>query len=286
MTIHHTWPEILKTEAPHAYQSNPFRNSEVFATDGQILLMMQRMPGVRMTWDEYIERQYARRLRRALQRGARVVIVMWDNYQHVPQCKSMTQEKRRRNIPVPEFGENEQLGSEVPTNFELLILNRRFKARLIDLVMTRLPMLLHLRPGQELILDYVGHPVRYAAGSRPVEMTALAPMGEADVKFVRYARLFGDVIVDTIDGDALMISLIEMERSLRTPRADGSVPTLREVPQIQLYRMVTQTEDMKAERKKLAEAEKKKKEEAAKKKRPLGAAEAEEAEKRGHSMRQ
>jgi hypothetical protein len=71
---------------------------------------------------------------------------------------------------------------------------------------------------------------------------------------VRYTKLFGDMVVDTIDGDALIIALLAFERSMRERRPDGSRKDLREVPQMQIYRIVTQTEEMKGAKKKAAAA--------------------------------
>jgi hypothetical protein len=58
--------------------------------------------------------------------GARIVIVMLDNRQHVPACTSTTREKRGHEVTVPDLGENELLGRVVPANFDVLIANRRF----------------------------------------------------------------------------------------------------------------------------------------------------------------
>lgn len=44
------------------------------------------------------------------------------------------------------------------------------------------------------------------------DVDGLAPLGEADVKFVRYADLFQRLMVDSIDGDSIPIALVHHER--------------------------------------------------------------------------
>ena len=56
-----------------------------------------------------------------------------------------------------------------------------------------------------------GHPVRYLKGGAAVTLDCLAPLGEADVKFTRYASMFDRLQVDSVDGDSLPIALLHME---------------------------------------------------------------------------
>jgi hypothetical protein len=106
------------------------------------------------------------------------------------------------------------------------ISNRTFKSKVIELVVYRLISTLRLGEGQSLIVDYQGHPVQYtAAGMHAgVPMTGLAPLGEADVKFVRYATMFEKLQVDSIDGDSVPIALLHMER---TGGMQGNISVLR-----------------------------------------------------------
>lgn len=59
-------------------------------------------------------------------------------------------------------------------------------------------------------------------------MDGLPPLGEADVKFTRYADLFQRLMVDSIDGDSVPIALLHHERCL----AAGACP-----PRVSIYRM-------------------------------------------------
>jgi len=101
----------------------------------------------------------------------------------------------------------------------------------------RLPQILltageaHAR--KRLIVDY-GEPLeyRYDATERRVQCApfeaGLGALGEADVKFTRYADRFRKLMVDSIDGDSVPIALLHFERRLRTQS---------DPPQVSVYRM-------------------------------------------------
>jgi len=106
MTIDSTWLHAFKEELPHAFtKSNPFHHSAVFI-DGQIRLM-QSPPKEPQTWDQFIFRQYARHIGGFLERCDTVVLA-FDNYEHVPLAKCMTQVKR----PMPLNYQNTSLTPE------------------------------------------------------------------------------------------------------------------------------------------------------------------------------
>jgi hypothetical protein len=70
----------------------------------------------------------------------------------------------------------------------------------IHMVAERLPGLLQLKPDQTLIIDYAGCPKEFRVVDSVVqarEIPELIPMGEADVKFTRYADLYKDLLVDS-----------------------------------------------------------------------------------------
>jgi hypothetical protein len=89
MTIDSTWLSAFKEESPHAFtQKSPFKPSAVFV-DGQIKLM-QGQQGEPQTWDNFIYRQFARHLLKFYD-VCDVVVLAFDNYEHVPRAKCMTQ---------------------------------------------------------------------------------------------------------------------------------------------------------------------------------------------------
>ena len=88
-------------------------------------------------------------------------------------------------------------------------------AQVIELVIYRLTSTLPLGGGKSLIVDYRGHPARFdeTGAHGGVPLPGLAPLGEADVKFVRYAGLFEKLQVDSVDGDSVPIALLHLERA-------------------------------------------------------------------------
>ena len=152
MTIDSSWLHAFKEEAPHAFAArHPFAPRAIFV-DGQIKLMQgfQREP---LTWDQFIHRKFARHLQRCYD-GCDVVILAFDNYEHVPKAKCMTQAKRRKHTPALPFSEHSELPCMVPEGemWTQCIANRTFKARVIDLVLLRLLDLLRRRSGLPLRL--------------------------------------------------------------------------------------------------------------------------------------
>ena len=108
MTIDSSWIACMKSDVPQAFTpSAPFAPDAVFI-DGQIKLMCPNIEGT-LTWDEYLRRQFERTIVRYLQSGVSCVILAFDDYRHVPCSKSMTQAKRRRNVPTLEFGDRSSL---------------------------------------------------------------------------------------------------------------------------------------------------------------------------------
>lgn len=59
------------------------------------------------------------------------------------------------------------------------------------------------------------------------ELDGLPPLGEADVKFTRYADLYQRLMVDSIDGDSVPIALLHHERCAGVSRFAGSADDAR-----------------------------------------------------------
>ena len=154
MTIDSTWLCAFKEELPHAFTPKKATPVPAIFVDGQIKLMQapQTKP---QTWDEFIYRQFTRHLC-DFYAQSKTIILAFDNYDHVPRAKCMTQAKRRKNIPPMPFAAHAELPCMVPDGqlWMQCMANRTFKTRVIDLVLLRLPgMLLKDRPDRRLIVD-------------------------------------------------------------------------------------------------------------------------------------
>jgi len=251
MTIDSSWIASFKEDSPESFKKQiPFKPTAAFC-DGQIRLMRGDSNNL-LTWDDYIWRQFHSHVSNFYRNhGVSTVILAFDDYAHVPEAKCMTQIKRRKNIPKIDFLEREPLPPVCPsgTRWDQCIANRVFKTKVILLVIQRLPTLLNLIPGQTLIIDYAGHPVAYRPGEGGrLETQTLAqyvPLGEADVKFTRYADLFRDLLVDSVDGDSVPIALLHHEQCVRD-LTEGSMnqEDLTGIPpRICIYRITTRTSD-------------------------------------------
>ena len=127
------------------------------------------------------------------------------------------------------------------------IANRTFKAKVIALVIQTLPKLLDLSSGRTLVIDYAGPPHEYRLQDGQLQtrlLDGLLPLGEADIKFTRYAELYRDLLVDSVDGDSIPIALLHNEASL-SDLTGGSMRAedLAEAPpRVCIYRMTTRVE--------------------------------------------
>ena len=247
MTIDSTWIASFKEEAPEAFTPHaPFHPKAVFC-DGQIRLMRGHSQGL-LTWDDYIWQQFQSHVARFFRNhGVSVVILAFDDYAHVPEAKCMTQLKRRRHLPKLEILAREPLPPVCPcgAQWEQSIANRVFKAKVIARVIEVLPSLLNLQMGQSLIIDYAGCPIEYTPGPDGAltskEWTHLCPLGEADVKFTRYADIYKDLLVDSVDGDSIPIALLHTEEAVRDLTRGSMRPDdLRAAPpRVCIYRITT-----------------------------------------------
>ncbi len=130
----------------------------------------------------------------------------------------------------------QQLPEMIPVYWDMAIMNRAFKRRVIQLVIARLPRLVDLAPGEQLIIDYMGPPMLYTdRDSAPSPLTDLEPLGEvfffhvrccvasltrlcgqADLKFFRYAEVTD---AGRCDGGGQRLTLLSA--AVRQPACDG-----------------------------------------------------------------
>ena len=169
------------------------------------------------TWLEYVQYQFIRRINKLLREHKRVVVA-FDCYENVPKYKSLEQDKRVSNRGVYAYRVGDELGSKPPPPqvWALALLNRDWKTAVISLICRQL--LNKFVPQQEhseLIVDYVDTiRVSVKEGMRKYEtLEAQAPLGESDIKFMRYGSLYGDILVESVDSDVLLIAMLQVQRT-------------------------------------------------------------------------
>jgi hypothetical protein len=229
MTIDSGWVKIFKTSNSSAFSPTLTIRPDVAFIDGQIRLQKGKHI---TTWHDLVKFNFVRPVEKWFAMGASRVVLAFDCYEHVTACKSMTQTKRRKHMPDVQVNSFDSLPPNIPYNYDLMILNRAWKTKVIALVIEFLPGMLNLHDGQTLVVDWARHAVEYtkeaAKGEcEPVCNSSFPPLGENDVKAMRYS-VYGNMVIDTTDGDFIPIALVHIERLMTA----GST-----VPQIAIFRM-------------------------------------------------
>lgn len=234
MTINRDWIVAFKQAHGNCFSRQRPGTFDCVFIDGQIKLMK----GSHITtWKAYVDHQFAWGVRRHFENGAHTVVVAFDDYTYVPTAKGMTQAKRRKLLPPVDEHEATPLPVHIPDNWDAAIMNRVFKGKVIRLVCETLPAMIQLAKHQRLVIDYMGHPVVYTTAGAVVD-PSLAPMGEADVKFTRYARI-GRMLVEATDGDYVPIALMHLEHEAHraSSQGDESEQPSKAIHDIVIYRM-------------------------------------------------
>jgi hypothetical protein len=220
MTIDAGWVSMLKKTVPVAFSTQcPVRPNVVFI-DGQIKLMKSQ--SIR-TWNSFVELQFRRTIEKAFETGARVVVLGFDNYVHVPTAKNMTQRKRMQDVQALEFCADAELPSAIPENWDAAIKNRTFKTKVIGLVLRSLRAHFQHEAGSTLILDYMGtpevlgRPMQLPSWLEVSETSHTAPLlkrGECDIKAFTWADM-GPLLIESTDGDFIALGLIQTNPNRR-----------------------------------------------------------------------
>lgn len=229
MTIQSDWIKAFKSSFPQCFTSTtPFKPSTVFI-DGQIVLMRTVHAH---SWSQLIFSYFVKPIMQQYANGATTVILAFDDYTHVPETKAATQAKRVKNVPVIDFHAASSLPDHIPPNYQQCLANRTFKTKLIMLIVDLLPSHIKMHDNQTLIMDFHDRPYVLTKKDglyRSDKFTE--PLGEADVKAMRYLDEYPDLMIHSIDGDSVPIAMLKTEdlvsQNIHRPLA--------------IYRMVTNT---------------------------------------------
>ena len=158
MTIDSGWVHVFKEVAPRAFQPTyPLPGSpHVAYIDGMPLLMVSEASV--QSWDDLLRVNFARHIVRYFKLGCHAVVLAFDDYEHVPKAKAITQSNRAKAKAVYEFGEGSQLPPCIPPKFNEKLSNRIFKRRVIDLICNRVSQHITLNPAEKharsFVVDY------------------------------------------------------------------------------------------------------------------------------------
>lgn len=234
MTINRDWVGVMKEECPEAFTSKaPFRPRVAFI-DGMPLLMKSNTV---TKWSELVRFNFGGPVRRFFGMGAKTVVLGFDVYSLVPMAKAITQANRSKHVAKIDFSDASDLPTCIPVQYNDFMRNRAFKRRVIQMVVETLPDILCMDMGQELIVDYESCPIRFCVDPstrKTVQtfMIDMPPLGECDIKFSRWFRMYGDGIAHSVDGDFIPIALMEHESQVRSLQDTAARPS-----KIAIYRM-------------------------------------------------
>lgn len=211
MTIHTKWMELMRQEAPDAFQDRPPGGNRAQASfiDGQIKLMKA---DVIQTWAHFLYSQFTSIINRHFREyGCRTVVLAFDDKRYVPRAKAITQLKRRAGVEIIDFGENDVLPNEIPA-WKEAIMNPHFKNKVIRLVCDSVPHLVQgTAEGCRLVIDWQTIEIyEYDAEGLIVSSVPepASAIGEADIKFPYWMRrLQTPMLIEATDGDYIPISL-------------------------------------------------------------------------------
>lgn len=212
MTIERQWFEIMKTEVPDAFQnqlSNTVLDKEKAGfIDGQIKLMGMVSE---YEWDTFFLRQFVQPLQKMMEMNTTFIVLAFDDYEHVPRAKFMTQAKRRKNLDPYPFSTGDGFPLRPPEPWDAAMANRTFKASVVEWIIDQIDAKLVLPSGVTLVVDWKGDSCIHwfiRDGIMVKNMSIREKTGEADIKFLQWSKkLRLPMVVDAIDGDFVPIAL-------------------------------------------------------------------------------
>jgi hypothetical protein len=243
MTIHADFFKIVKEGCGHAFSDAAPTAPDVVFIDGQVKLM--KADAV-TSWDLFFSIQFYKTIERAFGLGASTVVLGFDDYEHVPTSKAMTQAKRAKQRVDYEFAHTSALPSRPPDDWGSAMANRTFKVKVVSRVLdvTRAWFEHKLKTDAKfanwtLVLDHRGVPdvvhapdacrgcsVRRYVDERDWSAGAdCVGRGECDIKAYSWLPLASCLCIMSVDGDYLPLSLLQCAAGERD---------------VLLYRMVTQ----------------------------------------------
>jgi hypothetical protein len=210
MGIHQEWAKEWRRDQGDAFVVTHMKCRTIFI-DAQVQLMKSFVRENETTWREFIHRTFFSQLTQYHYKFDNVIIC-FDNYANVPIFKSIEQSKRvSGNKSTFKFGSSDTLptGPCEQKIWVQALQNRTFKTKVISLIASMIATeYTPPRKGTTLVVDFVNS-TRIDYKSQEQIRTVLPDMkamGESDVKFMRYVGIFGDMCIDSIDSDVLLIA--------------------------------------------------------------------------------
>jgi hypothetical protein len=279
MTIHADFFKIVKEGCSHAFTDAPPVRPDVVFIDGQVKLMKA---DAICSWDQFFSVQFYKTIEKCFGLGAHTVVLGFDNYDHVPASKAMTQAKRAKQRVNYDFAQTSSLPSRPPEDWGAAMANRTFKvkvvSRVLEVTKTWFEAKLKHDPRYSccaLVLDYRGVPSVLHGGSARgssvqqfvdarewLHQETSIGRGECDIKAFSWLQLARCLCIVSVDGDYLPLALLQRlnAESRATPQetqdaVDGAPHEDRQPSDVLLYRMVTRAQAESVGKRKSSQAE-------------------------------
>ncbi len=213
MTINSEWVSILKSSHPAAFKESLPTVPVSWFVDGQIKLMKAAWI---TTWDVFFRMQFVKTIDRAFENGAQVVIMGFDDYTHVPECKGMTQRKRNKTAQEFSYDSSQGLPGAPPQDWNAAMRNRTFKVAVIQFIVKNIK--LHYKKYEKtVIVDWVGVPCvlgrQLSEDGRSLPdcvLDASSKRGECDIKAFAWT-VWGPTMIESTDGDFVPLALLQTQ---------------------------------------------------------------------------
>jgi hypothetical protein len=211
MTINAEWVSILKSSHPAAFKESMDAVPVCWFVDGQIKLMKAAWI---KTWEVFFRMQFIKTIDRAFDSGARIVVMGFDDYTHVPECKGMTQRKRNKTAQDFAYDSSKGLPEAPPEDWNAAMRNRTFKVAVIQFIVKNIK--LHYKNfDKTVIVDWVGAPAvlgrQLDQDGRTLPDCVVDPdskRGECDVKAFAWTG-WGPTLIESTDGDFIPLALLQ-----------------------------------------------------------------------------
>ena len=225
MTIDSGWVKLLKQNVPKAFTAALPTKPDVVFIDGQIKLM--KGEHVR-TWEAFLQSQFVNTIEHGFSLGARTVVLGFDDYQHVPRSKNMTQSKRNKSVPTVTFDETQSLPARPPDDWAAAMRNRTFKVKVITFIVNSLKHHYSGEDRRSVVLDFCGKPLVVCGDYKLPAMFDAGDAdalrrGECDIKAPNWMPETGALLLVSTDGDFIPIALIQLERRLHERGTAGNI---------------------------------------------------------------
>ena len=225
MTIDSGWVKLLKQNVPKAFTAALPTKPDVVFIDGQIKLM--KGEHVR-TWEAFLQSQFVNTIEHGFSLGARTVVLGFDDYQHVPRSKNMTQSKRNKSVPTVTFDETQSLPARPPDDWAAAMRNRTFKVKVITFIVNSLKHHYRGEDRRSVVLDFCGKPLVVCGDYKLPAMFDAGDAdalrrGECDIKAPNWMPETGALLLVSTDGDFIPIALIQLERRLHERGTAGNI---------------------------------------------------------------